>query len=188
MRCFDERVRARDVDSGLVAEDVRELFDYEPETGRLLRAWPVITYRGGVRHLAGTVAGSLHKDGYVYVGIRGRLFLAHRLIWLHMTGSWPKGEVDHRNGIRNDNRWCNLREATGTQNRRNTLGQRGRKGPFPGVYEHNRNRGRYVAQIKHRGKVHYLGSFSSPEAARQARIDAERRLFGEFAGSARSAE
>lgn len=177
----------KDFQTGLTAEEVRRRFRYVKSTGLLIRRVPVVCGRGSVHEHAGAVAGSLHKDGYVYTAISGRLYLAHRLAWLWVTGEWPKGQVDHKNGKRSDNRWSNLRDATVTQNRQNTLGQHARKGPYPGVYKHSRNDGTYVAQIKHKGQVRYLGSFACESAARQARIEAERELFGEFAGSMRSA-
>ena len=176
----------KDFQTGLTAEEVRRRFRYVKSTGLLIRRVPVICGRGGVHEPAGAVAGSLHKDGYVYTGVSGRLYLVHRLAWLWVTGEWPKGQVDHRNGKRSDNRWSNLRDATGAQNHQNTLGQRSRKGPFPGVYE-NAARGVFIAQIKHEGRVHYLGSFVNAEAAREARVQKERQLFGEFAGSMRPA-
>lgn len=179
----------RDYETGLTAQRVRELFRYVKSTGLLIRRQQVVTYRGGrPRNLApGTVAGCQHNDGYIYVAIDGRLFLAHRLARLIVTGEWPAREVDHKNGVRNDNRWRNLRGADSAQNRQNTLGQRTRKGPFPGVYAHSRDRGRFVAQIKHEGRVFYLGIYDVPEVAYLARCFAEHDLFGDFAGSKRAA-
>ena len=173
----------RDFQTGLTADEVRRRFRYVKSTGKLIRRVPVVSGRCSITYHAGSVAGSLHKDGYVYVGIDGRLYLAHRLAWLWVKGEWPKAEVDHKNGVRSDNRWVNLRDASVTQNRQNTLGQKSRKGPYPGVYE-NRH-GLYVAQIKHRGNVHYLGSFFTAEAAREARVQMEQKLFGQYAGSKR---
>jgi hypothetical protein len=139
---------------------------------------------GGIQDPVGSIAGSLHKDGYVYIGIDGRLYLAHRLAVLYVTGEWPEQEVDHKNGVRDDNRWRNLRDASSAQNRRNTLGQHKRNGPCPGVYCVERVSGtRFIAQIKKNKVVHYLGSFLDLEDARAARLKAERRLFGRFAGS-----
>lgn len=175
----------RDFQTGLTADEVRRRFRYVKSTGLLVRRLPVVCGRNSVHEKVGSIAGSLHKDGYVYTAIAGRLYLVHRLAWLWVTGEWPSGEIDHKNGKRSDNRWSNLRDATVTQNRQNTLGQKLRKGPYPGVYETTRRKGVFVAQIKHKGEVRYLGSFNCPVAARAARIEAERELFGEFAGSAR---
>lgn len=177
----------RDYQTGLTAERVRELFRYVKSTGLFIRRKQVVTYRGGApAHMAaGTVAGSLHKDGYVYLAVNGRLYLAHRLAHLWVTGSWPSAEVDHHNGVRHDNRWRNLRPATTQQNRCNTLGQRSRKNPYPGVYEPAARPGRHVAQIKVNGRVIYLGVFDEPEIAYLTRCMAEHHFFGEFAGSKR---
>lgn len=176
----------KDYQTGLTAEEVRRRFRYVKSTGLFIRKVPVMGgFKGSaVQCPVGSVAGSLHKDGYVYIGINRRLYLAHRLAVLWVTGEWPDEEVDHKNGVRSDNRWLNLRQSSVQQNRMNTLGQMRRKGPYPGVYEVNRASGRhYVAQIKVNGEVLYLGSRRSEIAARQLRIAAERRHFGEFAGS-----
>lgn len=175
----------RDFETGLTADEVRRLFRYVKKSGLLFRREPVLTHRGGVRHAVGSVSGSLHADGYIYIGINKRLYLAHRLAYLYVNGKWPDAEVDHKNGNRSDNRWVNLRDADTSQNRRNTLGQKSRIGPYPGVYEPARRPGRFLAQIKCKGKVHYLGTFNSAELARDARVRAEKRMFGSFAGSAR---
>lgn len=176
----------KDYETGLTADWLRDHFEYDPETGRFKRLWPVVIGRGGVRHLAGTLTGALHKDGYIYVGINKRLYVEHRLAWLWMTGSWPKAEVDHIDGNRSNNRWDNLREATVQQNRMNTTGQRSRKNPYPGVYEHVHSKGKHCAQIKFNGEVLYLGMFDTPEDAYEVRKEAERKYFGEFAGHLRN--
>lgn len=176
----------RDYETNLTADWLRENFRYVKSSGVFYRRKPVLGGNGGVRIAAGSVAGSLHKDGYIYIHIQKRLYLAHRLAFLYVLGRWPlTPEVDHKNGLGYDNRWKNLREATVSQNRSNTLGQRNRSGPYPGVYQPQNRPGRWVAQIKLNRKVQYLGVFDSAELARDARVAAERRLFGQFAGSAR---
>lgn len=69
------------------------------------------------------------QHGYVRCGVRcynGRKFVwktesfaVHRLIFKLETGADPTGVIDHINGIRNDNRFCNLRDVTITENSRN---------------------------------------------------------------------
>ena len=62
---------------------------------------------------------SLNNGGYLEGKILGKYYKAHRVIWLWMTGEWPKEQVDHINHDRTDNRWCNLREASRLENYRN---------------------------------------------------------------------
>lgn len=174
----------RDFETGLTAEEARRLFRYVKSTGLLIRRVAAEGRSNSVLYPAGSVAGTMRKDGYCYTAIRGRQYLVHRLIWLIVTGDWPTEEIDHKNGIGSDNRWKNLRDASVHQNRRNTLGQTTRKGPFPGVYKPANRKG-FIAQIKRHGEVIYLGKFQWVEAAWFARLWAEAELFGAFAGHRR---
>jgi hypothetical protein len=152
---------------------LKELLSYDPETGLFKRR----ESRGGQNE--GDVAGAVHDDRYVIVGVDGQRYLAHRLAFLYVKGYMPP-YVDHEDGDGFNNKWCNLREATYSQNganaklnKNNTSGHRGVK------WEPSRNRWR--ARIKHQNKLIELGRFKDLESAVTARLEAENRLFGEFA-------
>lgn len=117
----------------LTQEIVRQIFDYDPETGKVLWLvrdvkWFNSTSARSSQHTcviwnnryAGKPFGNLRKkDGYLESKIFDKLYKLHRLIWLWMTGEWPKYEIDHINGVRNDNRWINLRDVTHRENMMN---------------------------------------------------------------------
>jgi hypothetical protein len=94
----------------LTAERLRELLDYDPETGVFTRR---ITTGRNRRWKAGDkVSGRPSATtGYLGIGIGKRRYAAHRLAWLWMTGEWPKNLMDHRDCDRTNNRWVNLREV-----------------------------------------------------------------------------
>jgi hypothetical protein len=103
----------------LTAERLRELLDYDPETGRFIWRKDHPT----AKHIkAGSVAGTKNGRGYWVIGVAGAKYVAHRLAWLYVTGEWPAHLVDHENGDRLDNRFANLREATDSQNNFNRGG------------------------------------------------------------------
>lgn len=96
-----------------------------------------------------------------------------------MTGAFPKDQVDHINGVKHDNRWTNLREATNSQNVANTGANSRNSSGFKGVYHHEA--GKWQAKVMHLGKSKSLGLFDSPEQAARAYNEGARARFGDFA-------
>lgn len=155
-----------------------EMLTYAPTTGTL--RWRVDRSN---RVRAGSIAGSVDAHGYRRVRVNGRNYRATHLIWLLVTGVTPPAIIEHRNRARDDNRWCNLRLATQSQNNANVVAHRRNKLGVKGVFEANdrQRRKRFVAAICVNGIRKRLGRFSSVAEAK-AIYDAEaRRLFGEFA-------
>ena len=141
---------------------LREVLDYDPDTG--IFTWKV---RVSTHCRPGDEAGSPHARGYVVIGLDRCVYLAHRLAWFYVHGEWPEAEIDHRNGVRTDNRLSNLRLATSTQNKQNRRNARGTT-PF---------RGRWKAQIGLGNKVtKYLGMFDTEEEAHQAYLAAKTEM------------
>ena len=98
----------------LTQKRVRELFDYDPETGLLM--WKVNRRRVKV----GDVIKTVNSAGYTTLEIESKSYLAHRIIWLWNYGYFPENDVDHINRVRLDNRICNLREVSRSCNLRNS--------------------------------------------------------------------
>lgn len=138
--------------------------------------------RNSGRARKGCIARTLRPDGYIKIFLNGKSHLAHRLAWFYVYGTWPS-ELDHKNGVRSDNRIENLREATRGQNNGNSLGwaQERRRHKLPrGVYHYAQCPGRYRAQIVVNRKQIHLGCFSSIEAAEKAYKKAAHQHFREF--------
>ena len=152
----------------LTAERLRELVNYTPETGAFTRRVKVRQYE------AGTTCGFESDDGYLLLRINNRTYLCHRLAWLYMTGEWPKFEIDHIDGVRNNNRWTNLRDVPKIINQQNQRNRPTTKTGLLGAYPNGRNR--WAATIRHQGVLIRLGQFDSPEEAHQAYLCAKRRL------------
>lgn len=127
------------------------------------------------RALKGGVAGSLNQDGYIAIRIDGIAYLAHRLAFLFMTGAMPTDHVDHINGERADNRWKNLRAVSREVNAQNQrrAAKRNKSGRLGVILTDS---GRFRAQIASRGQTYSLGTFSCPDAAHRAYVDAKRVL------------
>jgi hypothetical protein len=71
------------------------------------------------RRSTSKICGWPNPGGYLQIMIDCRIYQLHRLAFFYMTGKWPVLHVDHINCMRSDNRWCNLRQATYSQNRMN---------------------------------------------------------------------
>lgn len=162
----------------LTAAQLRELLDYDPETG--VFRWRVTNSN---RAVAGKEAGCIEtrrNTRYRTIPLRGRRYYAQRLAWLYMTGEWPEHIVDHRDGEGLNNRWENLRQATEAQNARNARRHRDNTTGLKGVH-FNRQLGRFQANIHADGVSHHLGLFDTAEEAGEAYANAAQRLHGPFA-------
>jgi hypothetical protein len=149
----------------LTQQELKDLLDYEPATG--LFTWKKCKYRPNI---IGTEAGVIKSTGYVYIKINHKIYQAHRLAFLWMTGSWPQYQVDHISGCKTDNRWSNLRDVSNRENQCNQ--DRHRNGKLPGTHWHKQSN-RWRACINVNGKVNHLGSFDTEEQAHQAYLIAK---------------
>lgn len=131
---------------------LKELYTYDAERGVLVN-----------RRTGRMIKGTLEDDGYLRLSVRLKgkrikVYL-HRIVWAIVKGQWPKMCIDHVNGNKSDNRIGNLREASGSENKRNQLlpwrpnAQTG----LPGVYA-----GRCCFCSKLWSKMYY---FRSPHEA-----------------------
>ncbi len=152
-------------------EELRLALSYDAETGILTRRVFVGGRYGG---LPGSVAGTKNEQGYVIVSHRCQRYRAHRIAWALVTGEWPSCEIDHINGIRDDNRWANLRDvasAINAQNKRRA--QRNSKTGLLGASWSKREKA-FVSRIKINGVYRYLGAFATAESAHAAYLLAKR--------------
>ncbi len=89
------------------ADHLRSILRYHPDTGLFFRV---------ATGAEAASAGTCH--GYATIHVCGKNYLAHRLAFLWMTGRWPPDQIDHVNGVRHDNRWCNLQPISRLNNLR----------------------------------------------------------------------
>lgn len=149
---------------------LKELLHYNPDTGIFTN----LVKRGHAR--VGAAAGSICGTGYRYISIGHFNHCAHRLAWLYVSGEYPSNDIDHINGIRNDNRIVNLRSVTRAENIQNQLRpQSGNKSGFLGVHWNKKDK-KWQAQIDVKRANIYLGQFATPELASDAYKEAKKRL------------
>lgn len=137
----------------LTQEIVKELFDYRD--GALY--WKVVEWRSTRK--IGDRAGSLKKHGYRQIGIRGKQYYEHRIIFLYFHGFMPIW-IDHDKG-KQDNRIENLRESTYQENSCNIGIRKTNKSGYIGVHWHNRDLKYQVAARLNRRRVQ-IGYFTCP--------------------------
>lgn len=155
----------------LTVQRLREAVSYDPETGIFIRL-------EGTSNVikAGDIAGWPDRNGHLRFGLDGKTYAAHRLAWLYVYGVWPSGIIDHKDGVRDNNRINNLRDATNCVNQQNqrTPHKNGTSG-FLGVTFH-KNRNKFQAQIGTKHGHKYLGVYPTAELAHQAYLEAKRQL------------
>ena len=146
---------------------LKEVLHYNPDTGIFTR---IDQNFGSIK--IGQEAGWIDVKGYKNIKIDTKTFFAHRLAFLYMEGYWPENQVDHTNRVRDDNRWCNLREASRSCNMKNKDIQTNNTSGVTGVSKQGNS---WIARVNYKNKRIYIGNFKSFDDAVIARWKAEQR-------------
>ena len=162
----------------ITQNELKEVLEYNPDTG--VFTWKKVNSN---RIKVGDVAGcKANNKGYISIMIRinKKLYSAHRLAHLYMTGNFPPIDIDHINHNPSDNRWCNLRAATKSQNLANVKMHKDNTTGYKGV-SCDKRINKYKAEIRHNGKRITLGYFDTPIEAHAAYKKKAIEICGEFA-------
>jgi hypothetical protein len=141
----------------ITQEYVKNILEYDINTG-------IFKYRKKVANCVkiGDIANFLDSNGYYNVCIKSKTYKAHRLAYFYVYGSWPKGQIDHINGVRCDNRIDNLRDVNQKENAQNKVFNRVNKSL--GVsYSKRDKKWRSYTMINY--KQHSFGNYNTKEEA-----------------------
>lgn len=151
-------------------QDLRDRFNYNPDSGVFTYAKTVSSSR------AGAAAGTLHSSGYVHISINNRIYKAHRLAWYYVYGVWPADQIDHINGVRNDNRLCNLREVNRSENFQNQhKAHKNNSSGLMGAYL-DKATGRWYSRIQTNHERIDLGRYNTAQEAHCAYACAKKQV------------
>ena len=125
---------------------------------------------GGRTKKLGQRVGSLNHEGYRVFGFNGRQLKEHREVFFIHHGYYPT-QIDHINGVRDDNRIENLRPTDNKQNQYNRIIEKGWVKKSPNKYE---------ARISFDGVRKSLGYYRCETAARLAYLKAAQDLYKEW--------
>lgn len=173
-------------------EELRKLMRYDADTGLLYWLARSPEWFSDARQCsswnskwAGREAfTAVTSDGYKNGAVLGRHVGAQRVVWAIYYGEWPKGHIDHINGVKADNRISNLRDVSHAENMRNRKVAAPPKSGAVGVYMQPRKK-KWVAMIGYNNRAVYLGQFDTKDAAMAARREAEAKFnFGPSHGLA----
>ena len=135
----------------ITQEYLKSILQYNENTGEFV--WLMALKRMKIGNIAGSIT-----NGYIYVSLNKKKYLAHRLAWFYIYGKWPLNCIDHINGITNDNRIINLRDVTHRKNSQNAKAHR--LGKLVGTAYH-KSTNRWYARIKINGIPKHIGSYDS---------------------------
>jgi HNH endonuclease len=165
----------------LTQEIVRELLDYNSDTGSLTWRW-----RGrhlfendyawkmwNTRFAEKPALSTPMSNGYLHGTIFGKRYTAHRIIFLWVNGRWPDFEIDHENHSRSNNKLSNLVDKTHLKNGQNMSLSRANKSGRTWVFQEPN--GKFRASFYANGSEEFLGYHFHFEDACAVREAAERK-------------
>lgn len=153
----------------MTQKELKQYLNYDPDTG--VFTWKV-TKRKDMK--PGSIAGTISVNGYWVIRINDKLYYAHRLAFLYMEGYFPEHQVDHINRIKDDNRWCNLREVSRQCNSKNCGPSSKNTSGIVGVIWLKRDN-KWCSRIAINKKQIGLGTFESKADAARARLEGEKK-------------
>lgn len=157
----------------IIQQELFQLYVYDSEKGIFFHA------ENKPRAKSGKQVGTITKQGYVLINVKGKTQKAHRMAWLYVYGEWPILGIDHINGNPTDNRISNLRIANQSQNIANAKVFKTNRFGAKGV-GFRKDTQRWTARIMVNYKNISLGCFGSFEEAKSAYQKAAKHYFGEF--------
>lgn len=131
-------------------------YTYDPETGLVYNKYgKIVNYIN-------------NNNGYIYISLtvdrKTKNLASHQFAWYCVHKECVE-QLDHINGVKTDNRICNLRAVTNQQNQWNRIKAKG--------YSWFKRDSKWRAAIKINKKDIYLGCFNTEEEARQAYLNAK---------------
>ena len=160
----------------ITLEYLKRILRYEPDTGD----WIWLTALSKKIEIGDKAGWRNEEYGYIQLRIDTKLYLGHVLAWFYMTGEWPKGEVDHIDLNKTNDKWLNFRLITHQQNNFNKGVNINNTSGFKGVSWDKKSK-KFAAYIKLDYKKMHLGYFESKIDAAQAYDRAAIKYFGAFA-------
>lgn len=141
---------------------IQSILNYDENTG-------IFTWKKSAANCikVGQSAGTIEASGYIRIKILQKKYLTHRLAWLFCFGKFPSDKIDHKNGIRHDNKISNLREATSAENNKNAVKRKDNISGYKGVC-FIKTSSKWMAYCNLNGKQHHLGCFNKKEDANLA--------------------
>lgn len=142
---------------------------YDPERGVVSRR-----RKHGVSASAWASKPIAKATKYRTITVQGNTYMLHVVAWAMAHGRWPEHFIDHINGDKTDNRLCNLREASASENSQNQRSAQSsnQSSGLLGVTRHAS--GRWQARLWVQGRNLCIGTFDTPELAHEAYLAAKR--------------
>lgn len=153
----------------ITQEELKKLLHYDPGTGVFNR----LLHSGRYCNSPELIGTLLKTDGkrYLSISLKCKRYLAHRLAWLYIYGTFPNGEIDHINGNGLDNRIVNIRDVSILENKKNLRKRIDNSSGMTGIYwRHRKNKWQVVISVDK--KYIHVGYFASKLDAACARINA----------------
>lgn len=137
-----------------IEEYIKKHFAYNPESGTI------------TRDDKPECLGHVNKKGYHITKVKGHPYKSHRIAWLLYYGELPQKELDHINHNKADNRLCNLRQVSSSENAYNRPVPPNRDTGCIGIHLQKGNK-KYATQYK--GKHYNFISLEEAIAFRESK-------------------